>query len=185
MSKNPGKPAMKKLLRHGLENDSSAIYQLPFKKNKFVIQGYYGNVSHQNSVALDFKMSKGTKVYAARAGVVAKIKEDSDKRGTSKESAASGNFVVIRHADGSEGNYWHLQKDGVVVNVGDSVVAGQHIAYSGNTGQSITPHLHFSVWIKDDSGKRKQIPVRFETKGGVKYLRAWRFYKPLKSSGKN
>ncbi len=180
VSKNSAKPAMKKMLRHGLANDSSFIYQIPFKKNKFVLQGYYGNFSHQNSLALDFKMSKGTKIYAARAGVVLNLKGDSNKRGTKNENRAEGNFIVIQHADSSRAGYWHLQLNGVVVSIGDTVAAGQHIGYSGNTGQSAMPHLHFSVWATNAQGKRQQIPVRFATNRGLKYLRATRFYKGAK-----
>ncbi|MEV0053612.1 M23 family metallopeptidase [Saccharopolyspora shandongensis] len=41
--------------------------------------------------------------------------------------------------------YFHIQADGVLVNVGDVVTQGQAIALSGNTGRSTEPHLHFQV----------------------------------------
>jgi len=43
----------------------------------------------------------------------------------------------------------YLKKDGVLVNVGDTVKQGQHIGYSGNTGYTAFPHLHFQVYDKD------------------------------------
>ncbi|MGB8169537.1 MAG: M23 family metallopeptidase [Chthoniobacteraceae bacterium] len=43
------------------------------------------------------------------------------------------------------GEYLHLQKNGVLVKVGDEVQAGDLVARSGNTGCSTGPHLHFHV----------------------------------------
>ncbi len=69
--------------------------------------------------------------------------------------------------------YWHLQKDGVLVNIGDTVKQGQLIGYSGNTGYTAFPHLHFQVY--DATGKN--IATRFETKKGITYLRPGKWYK--------
>jgi murein DD-endopeptidase MepM/ murein hydrolase activator NlpD len=44
-----------------------------------------------------------------------------DKGGWNKKYAKDGNNIVIQHADGSRAGYWHLQKDGALVNVGDTV----------------------------------------------------------------
>ena len=55
--------------------------------------------------------------------------------------------IVIQHPDGSRAGYWHLQKDGALVNVGDTVSKGQVIGLSGKTGYAFQPHLHFIVWI--------------------------------------
>src|SRR5258705_865568 len=103
--------------------DSSYIYSLPFenKKKVFLIQGYESKIfSHKNERALDFKVKKGTKVCAARAGVVISAREDSDKGGLKKENLTDGNYISIQHADGSVAHYWHLQKDGAMVNIGDT-----------------------------------------------------------------
>src|SRR5207253_2765353 len=56
-----------------------------------------------------------------------------------------GNYLVIEHADGTFGVYWHLSQNGVMVNLGDHVVRGQTLALSGNTGSSSAPHLHFEI----------------------------------------
>ena len=57
-----------------------------------------------------------------------------------------GNNLIILHPDGSRSGYWHLQKDGALVNVGDTVKQGQVIGLSGKTGYAFQPHLHFMVW---------------------------------------
>ena len=85
-------------------------------------------------------------------------------------------MVVIQHEDGTRAGYWHLQQNGVLVNVGDTIKQGQPIALSGKTGYSAIPHLHFLVWT-NKNGQWQQIPTRFRTAGGNKYLRPFRSYK--------
>jgi murein DD-endopeptidase MepM/ murein hydrolase activator NlpD len=159
--------------------DSSYIYTLPFEKNKkvFLIQAYESKMSHKGERALDFKIKKKTKVCAARDGIVAALRSDSDKGGLKDENLSDGNYISIRHNDGSMAHYWHLQKEGVFVNIGDTVKAGQSIGLSGNTGYSAFPHLHFEVQGYDASGNYVQLPTRFYTNKGVIYLRPGRFYR--------
>jgi murein DD-endopeptidase MepM/ murein hydrolase activator NlpD len=160
-----------------LKPDNSYVYRLPFATgSKFLlIQAYNSKMSHRNELSLDFKMKKGSMVCAARAGVVESIKKDSDLGGLKQEYLSEGNHIIIRHADGSVAMYWHLQKDGVLVNEGDSVKKGQHIGFSGNTGYTAFPHLHFQV--QDKNGN--DIASRFNTKKGVIYLRPGKWYKAI------
>jgi murein DD-endopeptidase MepM/ murein hydrolase activator NlpD len=159
--------------------DSSYIYTLPFEDNKkvFLIQAYESKMSHKGERALDFKVKKKTKVCAARDGVVVAAREDSDKGGLKPENLSDGNYVSIRHSDGSVAHYWHLNKDGVIINVGDTVKAGQWIGLSGNTGYSAFAHLHFEVQGYDTSGNYKQLATRFHTNKGIRYLRPGKFYR--------
>jgi len=163
------------------KDDSSFIYSLPFEKGKkvFLIQAYESKVSHKGERALDFKVKQGTKICAAREGVVRSLRKDSDKGGLKDENLSDGNYIIIQHGDGSEGMYWHLQKDGVLVNVGDTVQQGQVIGLSGNTGYSAFPHLHFEVQGYDAQGNYKQLPTRFKTNKGVMYLRPAKFYRSI------
>lgn len=160
--------------------DSSYIYSLPFETNKkvFLIQGYDSRFfSHKGELALDFKVKKGTKVCAARDGVVIAAREDSDKGGLKKANLSDGNYVSVIHSDGSVAHYWHLRKDGVIVNIGDSVKTGQWIGLSGNTGYSSFPHLHFEVQGYNAEGDYKQLATRFYTNKGIRYLRPGKFYR--------
>jgi len=158
--------------------DNSPVYNLPFAKgSKFLlIQAYNSKMSHKDELSLDFKMKKGSKICAARVGVVTGIKKDSDVGGLKDEFMSQGNHIIIKHDDGGEAMYWHLKKDGVLVNVGDTVMQGQHIGYSGNTGYTAFPHLHFQVYDKDG----KNIATRFLTKKGIIYLRPGKYYKAVK-----
>lgn len=157
--------------------DNSPVYFLPFSKgSKFLlIQAYNSKMSHKDELSLDFKMKKGSKICAARAGVVTAVKEDSDVGGLKDAYLSQGNHIIIKQDDGSEAMYWHLKKDGVLVNAGDTVKQGQHIGYSGNTGYTAFPHLHFQVYDKNG----KNIATRFLTKKGIIYLRPGKWYRAI------
>ncbi|HEV8283992.1 MAG TPA: M23 family metallopeptidase [Chitinophagaceae bacterium] len=159
--------------------DASYVYALPFEKNKkvFLIQAYDSKMSHKGEIALDFKVKQGTEIYAAREGVVTSLRKDSDKGGLKDENLSDGNFIIIQHSDGSSAMYWHLQKNGVFINIGDTVQKGQLIGLCGNTGYSAFPHLHFEVQGYDAIGNYKQIPTRFQTNKGIRYLRPGKFYR--------
>jgi murein DD-endopeptidase MepM/ murein hydrolase activator NlpD len=157
--------------------DNSYVYHLPFANgSKFLlIQAYNSKMSHKNELSLDFKMKKGSKICAAREGVVTATKEDSDVGGLKDEYYNKGNHIIIEHSDGSIAMYWHLQKDGVLVNIGDTIVKGQLIGYSGNTGYTAFPHLHFQVQNKNGG----DIATRFITKKGIMYLRPGKQHKAV------
>ncbi len=121
-------------------------------------------------------MAKGSKFCAAREGVVIATKSDSDKGGLKDEYLSDGNHIIIRHPDGSVAQYWHLKQNGVLVNIGDTVKKGQYIGYSGNTGYSAFPHLHFQVLNTDGI----QVLPRFKTRKGAIYIRPGRLYKSMK-----
>lgn len=170
-------------LKNGkLKDDSSYVYTLPFERKKkvFLIQAYDSKFSHKDEKALDFKVKKGTKVCAARDGMVTGIRKDSDKGGLKPENISDGNYIIIKHNDGSVAWYWHLLKEGVMVNEGDTVKTGQVIGLSGNTGYSAFPHLHFEVRGYDGSGDYVQLPTRFYTQKGIIYLRPGKFYRTLR-----
>jgi murein DD-endopeptidase MepM/ murein hydrolase activator NlpD len=140
-------------------------YWLPFAhgKARLLSQGYNGAFSHKKQYALDFKLRAGTPLYAARGGVVVDTKHDSDSGGKGAEFSDKANYIRIVHTDGSIASYLHLKKDGVLVSIGDSVVAGQPIGFSGSTGWSTAPHLHFEVRQPVYMG-RKSIPTYFINK---------------------
>ncbi|MER5508942.1 M23 family metallopeptidase [Streptomyces sp. NPDC002766] len=86
----------------------------------------------------DFAVPSGTEVFAAHGGTV--VKAGSNGAG---DGPAYGNAIVIRHGNGTYSQYAHLSR--IDVRVGQVVRTGQHIALSGNTGNSSGPHLHFEI----------------------------------------
>lgn len=178
VSKNPLRKEVKLLQKGMIKDDTSYIYALPYNEGASfrVIQGYFSKFTHKERAALDFNMNRGTNITTAREGVVVRVKEDGERGGLNKKYRPFGNNIVIQHADGSRAGYWHLQHDGALVAVGDTVMKGQVIALSGKTGYAAVPHLHFLVWTSKN-GQWQQVATRFQTSKGIKYLRSWKKYK--------
>jgi murein DD-endopeptidase MepM/ murein hydrolase activator NlpD len=84
---------------------------------------------------VDIAVSNGTPVVAAKAGVVI----------VAGWMGGYGNLVVVDHGGGVATAYGH--NTSVTVGVGQPVEQGQLIAYSGSTGHSTGPHVHFEVRI--------------------------------------
>lgn len=181
VSKNPLREKVRLLQKGIIKDDTSYVYALPYEEGKTfrVIQGYFRGFTHRERAALDFNMKRGTRITAAREGVVVRAKEDGTLGGLNKKYRSHGNNIVIQHADGTRAGYWHLQHDGALVNVGDTVKKGQLIALSGKTGYAFIPHLHFLVW-RSGEGQWQQVATRFQTSKGIKYLRGMRKYRNSK-----
>ncbi len=152
-------------------HDDDHLYALPYASGRSyrVLQGYGSRFSHTGleEFAIDLNMPVGTAVHAARAGIVARLEESHAKGCWEDGCGKFANFIVILHSDGTTGEYFHLQQHGALVNVGDSVAQGQKIAYSGNTGHTTMPHLHFAVYRATEWGNTQSIPVRFQGVDGI------------------
>jgi murein DD-endopeptidase MepM/ murein hydrolase activator NlpD len=155
------------------KHDDTYVYRLPFASgsNVRVSQGYNGGLSHTglSAYAVDFSVAIGTPVYAAREGEVVGVEVSNDLGGPYPQFRPYMNYVNIRHSDGTLGNYYHLKQGGSAVKIGDTVKKGQLIAYSGNTGYTTAPHLHFSVSMVDPVSMRRpmNLPVKIQALEGI------------------
>lgn len=141
--------------------DKRYQYDLPFPvgESHELIQGNNGVFTHnepRSQYAFDFIMDEGSLVSAARGGVVVFVEERYNQGGDDKKLMDKGNQIAICHDDGTIAAYAHIKHNGAIVKVGDRVFAGQTIAFSGNTGYTTGPHLHFVVMIGNNS-----IPIHF------------------------
>lgn len=92
----------------------------------------YGAAGH---TGVDFAVGLGTPVRASAAGIVGIARV---------QGIGYGIFVLVNHNDGILSSlYAHLSR--FVVSLGERVTAGQILGYSGTTGASTGPHLHFEV----------------------------------------
>ncbi len=85
---------------------------------------------------VDYGMPVYTQLYAAAGGTII-ISKNSGWNG------GYGNYVVIQHPNNTQTVYGHMSS--TAVSVGQTVTQGQLIGYSGNTGKSTGPHLHFEI----------------------------------------
>ncbi len=84
---------------------------------------------------VDVAVAEGTPVRAAAAGTVI----------YAAWMSGYGNLVVVDHGDGLSTAYAH--NSSLAVSVGQPVAAGEVVSYSGNTGNSTGPHVHFEVRV--------------------------------------
>jgi murein DD-endopeptidase MepM/ murein hydrolase activator NlpD len=82
---------------------------------------------------LDFTAPTGATIYSTGDGVV----------NTAQYSESLGNMVFVNHGYGFQTRYGHMTK--FIVQAGEKVKRGQVIGYVGNTGLSVSAHLHYEV----------------------------------------
>lgn len=173
--------ALQKSQKEAIDETNSFAYSLPYEKGKsfLLVQGYQSKIfSHRGEFALDFKMKTGTKVCAARSGIVISVREDSQRGGIGIKYLSEGNHVIIKHDDGTYANYWHLKYNGALVDVGDTVKQGQAIGLAGKTGFALFPHLHFEVTTHPYPGQ-DQLRTEFLTRKGKRFLKPLHWYKAI------
>ncbi len=135
---------------NSIPSTGSGILKFPLDKIK--ITQYFGNTSFSTKNpqiyssgthnGVDFVASIGTPVKASLRGIV------SGAGNTDVNSCRSyGKWIMIKHSNGLSTLYAHLSLISVVA--GQEVSTGEIIGYSGNTGISTGPHLHFGVYATE------------------------------------
>ena len=117
--------------------------------------------------AIDFLLPEGTEVLAAQSGKVIYVKTNSKEGGFKKKYMGNKylNYITIEHRDKEYSQYAHLKFKGSCVKAGQIVKAGEVIGYSGNTGYTAAPHLHFHVFRTVDSKVGwETLEIRFKEK---------------------
>ncbi|PKQ06830.1 MAG: hypothetical protein CVT72_05250 [Alphaproteobacteria bacterium HGW-Alphaproteobacteria-11] len=103
---------------------------------------------------VDFAAPTGTPIYAAGDGTIQRA----------NRFGSYGNYISIRHANGYETAYAHLNGFARGIRAGTRVRQGQVIGYVGTTGASTGPHLHYEVHV---NGK-KMNPLALKVPTGRK-----------------
>jgi murein DD-endopeptidase MepM/ murein hydrolase activator NlpD len=123
---------------HYTSDGEALVYSaLRYPLDRLHITSRYGNRVHPVTGSrsyhngIDYRGAIGAPVYAVANGMVT----NSEFKGN------NGNYISIRHSDGTQSWYLHMSKRHV--GRGQSVRAGQVIGRVGNTGRSTGPHLHF------------------------------------------
>jgi len=121
------------------------------------IHPIYGTRRHHNGTDISSAGIHGTKILAAKTGVVT----------TSAYSSSYGNYVVVSHSDGYQTLYAHMSKR--AVSVGKVVKQGEVLGYVGSTGASTGSHLHYEVWY---NGERTDAELYYPNLEGI-FIRAY------------
>jgi murein DD-endopeptidase MepM/ murein hydrolase activator NlpD len=118
--------------------------------DKIIITQYFGTTafSTQNPqvyngkghTGIDLGASIGTRIKASQNGIVAGTGDTDLIRGC----YSYGKWVMIKHPNGLSTLYGHLSA--ITMKTGQEVTMGDTVGYSGNTGYSTGPHLHFGVY---------------------------------------
>lgn len=110
---------------------------------KFAVTSPYGSLEEVRGLiphtGVDLGMPEGTPLRSVFNGTIEQVWDNAGK---------IGNGVKIKTDDGLHTIYGHMSK--VDVHVGDKVHAGDLVGFSGNTGNSTGPHLHFGM--QDQNG---------------------------------
>lgn len=148
----------------------TAVFAWPIKN--VIITQYFGGTEFAKRNAsvyggrayhpgVDFGVPRGTAIHAPLAGTV---------RATGNTDAVPGcyswgKWTLIDHANGLSTLYAH--QDTIAVTPGQRVATGEIIGYSGNTGYSTGPHLHFTVYAKDGVSVRQFNEIKTSTSCGA------------------
>lgn len=150
------------------EHDDRYLYRMPFggREDRMLSQGPNGSFSHTGAHrhSWDFAMPIGTPILAARSGRVVHVADGYTDAGSSEAFLPAANAVTLMHTDGTYATYAHLDP-GSGVREGMWVRTGEMLGFSGNTGFSTGPHLHFAIW-KGGYRESQTLPIRFRGPDG-------------------
>lgn len=132
-----------KELNQVIERRNFLMHQIPngAPLEKAIVTGSFGPRIHPVKkkktlhAGIDFRAKRGTPIYATADGVV--------EYGGYHKSSGFGKLIILQHNYGFKTFFAHLDK--VVVRGRQFVGKGQLIGYTGNTGISTGPHLHYEV----------------------------------------
>jgi hypothetical protein len=131
-----------------VDHDPSSQYS-DYRCNQLSYDGHKGT-----DFALptyDDAMKNGVAVLAAATGTVVATRDGMDDVIYTQDRSAEvagkecGNGLVIRHDNGWETQYCHLQKDSITVTTGQTVQSGDMLGLVGLSGKTQFPHVHLSV----------------------------------------
>lgn len=120
-----------------------------FLKNIFCVTQYFGNTSFATNNpqiykgaghnGIDIAAPIGTPLHSALTGVV----KGTGNTDLYKGCYSYGMWIMVEHPNGLTTVYGHLSR--ISVSVGQKVSTGEVIGYTGMTGYSTGPHLHFTL----------------------------------------
>lgn len=161
--------------------DTTIAYLLPVSPSKSTTSFELSNLGEKyvhtsppkDWYALGFKVAEGDTVFAARKGVVGEVVEDRITSGESLSFSRNVNYIEIQHEDCTMAKYELFQENGVFVEVGETVQAGQPLGIISSKNFTSNHHLRLSVFYSHIDAVMKEgkktsekhywayVPIRF------------------------
>lgn len=142
-----------------IEWDSKLIAEFtpPLNIKSPIVTSRFGPRWGSTHEGTDIAVPVGTPLYASADGVVVRSVGDQ-----LNSKSGWGNYVKIKHANENYTLLGHLNS--VSVKEGDEVKQGQLVGYSGNSGNSTGPHLHFEFYLggADGSFRVDSYPIAYQ-----------------------
>jgi len=140
----------------GGESAKNCLTQF-FGNTAFAKSGAYNGKGHNG---IDFRAPTGTQIRTVLSGTVV----ESGNTDATPGCMSYGKWALIEHANGLSTLYAHMSL--VKVKAGDVVSTGDIIGYSGSTGYSTGPHLHFTTYASQGVNvvRLGDVPDRPKTK---------------------
>lgn len=132
-----------------IQSNGEVLMRWPVADHRITAGWYYSSGKYHG--ALDLGVPLRTECGAALKGTVTTVFHWNGKV-TSGDNNSYGNFVIITHEPyrGMQLKTLYAHLDEIVVQLGQRVSEGQLIGYTGNTGNSTGPHLHFEVRLSNE-----------------------------------
>lgn len=98
-------------------------------------------------------------------GRVVKVEKSFSRGAPERKYLKQANYIVIEHPQGVHTLYSHLEREGLLVNVGDRVQQGQVIARVGCSGYCQSEHLHIEGFMREKN-LRRSFPIAIINRQG-------------------
>lgn len=140
--------------KEGMLSSMPAIPPVSNKELKWLSSGFGWRIdpiyrTRRKHPGVDYSIAIGTKVYATGDGIISRVET---------RFSGYGKQIEIDHGFGFKTKYAHL--NGFEVRKGQKVKRGELIGYSGSTGKSTGPHLHYEVMVNGT----KTNPIHYMSK---------------------
>ena len=112
-------------------------------------QTYNGHTGTDSDLRSFREMDIGVPVFAALDGRVISVQDGEFDRNHGRTAARFDNHVVLEHGQGRFTIYGHLRR-GIGLKRNDRVVAGQQLGWTASSGNSSSPHLHFTSQVASE-----------------------------------
>ena len=135
-------------------------FLFPVKAGKLRYLYGYSEDYGSNHIGIDIHNRGDKTIYAACDGEVVAVSNKCEHIDYGKDCGHDyGNYIKIKHKDGTYAYYGHLKKDSLKVKKGTQVTKGQAIAVMGSSGYSTGTHLHFELRKSDGKTRINVNPV--------------------------